>query len=101
MADATPVTKAELKVELNELENRLLQRIEKVETNLLTAFRTWARRSDTRRTPTTILVNNFDERLGNLEEEAADIRDKISRGGADHRSWWSALRYFPVTAGGS
>ncbi|MDQ2841138.1 MAG: hypothetical protein M3Y72_08905 [Acidobacteriota bacterium] len=77
MADATPVTKAELNVELNKVEERLLQRIEKVETNLLTAFRTWARRSDTRQKATSTLVNSFDERLGDLEDQVADLRDKL------------------------
>ena len=65
-------------LERNEkLEERLLQRIEKVETNMLTAFRMWARRSDARQKTTTVLVNSFDERLGNLEDEVADIRDKL------------------------
>ncbi len=63
MADDTPVTRTETETGLNMLEERLLERlneqdnrlpqgIEKSETNLLTAFRTWARRSDTRQKAT-------------------------------------------------
>ncbi len=62
MDESTLATKADLAAQ----ENRLLERIEKVETNLLNAFRVWARRSDTRMKANSILVNSFDERLGEL-----------------------------------
>lgn len=65
------------KDDLNSLEERLLLRIEQAETNLLTAFRTWARRSDTRQKASSALVNSFDERLGDLEDQVADLRDKL------------------------
>ncbi|MGH9609411.1 MAG: hypothetical protein ACRD34_07005 [Bryobacteraceae bacterium] len=51
--------------------------MEKVETHLLTEFRVWARRSDTRVKANTILINSFDERLGDLENQVADLRDKL------------------------
>lgn len=59
------------------LEVRILERIEKSETNLLNAFRSWARRSETRTKANSILVNSFDERLGDLEDQVAEIKDKI------------------------
>ncbi|HEX4807710.1 MAG TPA: hypothetical protein VH325_02195 [Bryobacteraceae bacterium] len=43
-----PATNADLTGAIASLEERVLERLEKVETNMLTAFRTWARRSDTR-----------------------------------------------------
>jgi hypothetical protein len=66
-----------LKIELSALEVRMLERIEKVETHMLTEFRMWARRSDTRQKASTILVNSFDERLGDLENQVAELRDKL------------------------
>jgi hypothetical protein len=45
-SDDAPVTrailKAELKTEIEALEERLLERMEKIETNLLRSFRNWA-----------------------------------------------------------
>jgi hypothetical protein len=43
----SPVTRAELKAELGTLEERMLERIERVETNLLRAFRNWATSAET------------------------------------------------------
>jgi hypothetical protein len=81
--DSAPVTRAELRTELFALEVRLLERIEKVETHMLTEFRLWARRSDTRQKASTILVNSFDERLGDLENQVAELRQaKVSRSSA-------------------
>ncbi|MGH9638713.1 MAG: hypothetical protein ACRD3Y_01520 [Bryobacteraceae bacterium] len=75
--DSAPVTRAELRTELSAIEMRMLERMEKVETHLLTEFRVWARRSDTRVKANTILINSFDERLGDLENQVADLRDKL------------------------
>ena len=88
MNDGTPATKAQLdaleerllektETQLDGLEERLLARLEKAETHLLTEFRLWARRSDTRQKATSILVNSFDERLGDLEDQVSDLRDRI------------------------
>ena len=55
MEENAPGTKAELqtelrdvRVEIHQLEGRLLARMEKTQTNLLIAFRSWPRRSETR-----------------------------------------------------
>ena len=71
MAENDPVTKADLSA----LEERLLERLEKSETNLLKAFRNWAVRFESRFKANEILVRSFDERLLALEERMSDLEN--------------------------
>jgi len=55
------------------MEERLGQRIEKVETKLLTAFHTWSRSMEIRVRSTSSAVSNFDERLSLVEERISEL----------------------------
>jgi len=84
--DDAPVTKAELKTEIGALrteiealEERLLERMEKIETNLLRAFRNWATGSETRMKVNEILVHSFSDRLTAAEERISEIERRITK----------------------
>ena len=68
-SNGIPVTKADLEV----LETRLLERIEKTETTLLREFRRWAISFETRFRANEILVGGFNERLIALEERITGL----------------------------
>jgi len=75
----SPVTKAELKTELGALEERVLERMEKVETNLLRAFRNWATTAETKLKVNDILVRSFDERLNAVEERMSELERRTTK----------------------
>ena len=59
--------------ELAELEKRIMDRIEEMETKLLTAFHDWAHTYELRARGTSTAVNLFDERLGHIEERVSKL----------------------------
>ena len=69
MPEDTPATKADLE----QVRIELLERIEKVETNLLTAFRNWSRGLETRHKVHDILVHSYDDRIAALEERVGEL----------------------------
>jgi hypothetical protein len=71
--DNAPATKADLAATRIEL----LERIEKIETNLLRAFRNWAAGSETRMKVNTLLVNSFDERLTAVEDRLGHVEERL------------------------
>ena len=81
--DDAPITKAvlkaELRTEIDALEERLLERMEKIETNLLRAFRNWATGSETRMKVNEILVHSFSDRLTAAEERISEIERRITK----------------------
>jgi hypothetical protein len=64
-----PATKADLEA----LETRLLERVEKTETNLLREFRKWAISFESRFKANEALVTGFAERMTSLEERVSDL----------------------------
>jgi hypothetical protein len=66
---ADPVTKQDLEA----LETRVLERMERVETTLLKEFRKWAVSFESRFRANEILVSGFSERVGSLEERVTDL----------------------------
>jgi len=61
------------KDDLNALEIRMLERIEKVETTLLKEFRKWAISFESRFRANEVLVGGFNERMISLEERVTDL----------------------------
>lgn len=61
------------KQDLDALETRLLERIERTETTLLKEFRKWAISFESRFRANEVLVNGFNERLIALEERVGDL----------------------------
>lgn len=74
-----PVTKSDLKSEIEALEKRLTYLIERVETSLLTEFHKWSRTYEVRVRGTTTVVHGFEERLGFLEERVSDLERRRDR----------------------
>ena len=70
-----PATKADIR----ELEERLRQFVERIETNLLTEFHKWSRTYEIRARGTTTMVVGFEERLGLLEERVSDLERRRER----------------------
>jgi hypothetical protein len=68
-----------IKADLNALERRILERIEKSETNLLLAFRRWSVSAETHQKVNDLLVRSFDDRLGNLEDRVNDLERRITK----------------------
>ena len=66
----------ELKQYLQDMEQRVYDRIEKTETNLLKAFHKWARPMELRVNGMTTLVTGFDERLALIESRLFDLETK-------------------------
>jgi hypothetical protein len=64
---------AELEKKLGETEARLRANTEKVETNLLTAFHSWARTYEIQARGLNYTVASFGERLGLVEERLAEV----------------------------
>ncbi len=58
---------------VEEIEGRLNARIEKVETNLLTAFHGWARAMEIRVRGVGAVAAGFDERLALAEERISEL----------------------------
>jgi hypothetical protein len=69
MPDSELATKADLET----LENRLLERLERSETTLLREFRKWALSFESRFRATEVLVGGFNERMISLEERVSDL----------------------------
>jgi hypothetical protein len=55
------------------METRLNARIEKTETNLLTAFHGWSRSMEIRVRSVSGMVTGFDERLAHVEERVSEL----------------------------
>ncbi|HTU47036.1 MAG TPA: hypothetical protein VMF91_18385 [Bryobacteraceae bacterium] len=53
--------------------------MEKIETNLLRAFRNWATGSETRVKVNEILVHSFSDRLTAVEERISEIERRITK----------------------
>jgi hypothetical protein len=66
----------ELKQYLEAMEDRLNTRVEKVETNLLTAFHGWARSMEIRVRGVSTVTTGFDERLAHVEERVSELERK-------------------------
>jgi hypothetical protein len=66
----------ELKQYLEAMEDRLNARIEKVETNLLTAFHGWGRSMEIRVRGVSTMATGFDERLALVEERVSELERK-------------------------
>jgi hypothetical protein len=73
MPEDTPATKADLKGAIQDLRTELLERLEKVETNLLTAFRNWSRGAEAHQRVNDILVRSYDDRIAALEERVGEL----------------------------
>ncbi len=69
MSNDGAVTKSDLEA----LENRLLERIERSETTLLREFRKWAISFESRFRANQVLVDGFSERMVSLEERVSDL----------------------------
>jgi hypothetical protein len=69
------VTKAELAAELAATELRLLERMEKVETTLLSEFRKWARSFESRTRVTELTVAGLHERMGLIEDRVSELEN--------------------------
>jgi len=66
----------ELKEYLEAMEHRIDTRIEKSETNLLTAFHSWARAMEIRVRGVSGVATGFDERLALVEERVSELERK-------------------------
>jgi len=66
----------ELKKYLEAMERRIDSRIEKSETNLLTAFHGWARAMEIRVRGVSTISTGFDERLALVEERVSELERK-------------------------
>jgi hypothetical protein len=66
----------ELKQYLVDMEERLNARVEKVETNLVTTFRGWARAMEIRVRGVSSVTAGFDERLALAEERISALERK-------------------------
>jgi hypothetical protein len=66
----------ELKQYLEAMESRTNARIEKAETNLLTAFHGWARSMEIRVRSVSTITAGFDERLALAEERISELERK-------------------------
>jgi hypothetical protein len=66
----------ELKQYLEAMEGRTNARIEKAETNLLTAFHGWARSMEIRVRSVSTMTAGFDERLALAEERISELERK-------------------------
>jgi hypothetical protein len=64
------------KADLDALETRLLERVEKVETTLLKEFRKWAISFESRFKSTDALVVGFNERVVSLEERVMELEQR-------------------------
>jgi hypothetical protein len=67
--NGTPATKSDVEA----LETRLHERIEKTETTLLREFRRWALSFESRFRANEILVGGFNERMISLEERVSGL----------------------------
>ena len=65
--------RADLHGEINELRAEVRTGLERVETNLLTAFHQWAQTYEIRARGTTAAVHEFDQRLGLIEERLSRL----------------------------
>lgn len=66
----------EIKAELEAVENRLLERIERTETTLLKEFRKWAVPIDASLRVNKAYSIGFDERLTSLEDRMNNLEDR-------------------------
>jgi hypothetical protein len=71
-AESNPITRADLE----SLEVKLLERIEKTETTLLREFRKWAVSFESRFRANEILVGGFSERMVSLEERVGSLEQQ-------------------------
>ena len=78
MADV-PVTKADLAAALEASETRILERVERVETNLLSAFRQWSARFETRIGVHTMEIQGLDVRFAMVEERLAELERRVDK----------------------
>jgi chromosome segregation ATPase len=65
--------RADLHGEINELRTEVRSGLERVETNLLTAFHQWAQTYEIRARGTTSAVHEFDQRLGLIDERLSRL----------------------------
>jgi hypothetical protein len=72
----SPVTRSELRSELESQETRVLERIEKTETTLLKEFRKWAISFESKFKANEALIVGFSERLTSVEERLSDLEQK-------------------------
>ena len=83
----SPVTRSELRAELENQETRLLDHIdrvriallehnEKIETNLLKEFRKWAISFESKFKANEALIVGFSERLTSVEERLSDLEQR-------------------------
>jgi hypothetical protein len=70
--DSNPITRADL----DGLEVKFLERIEKTETTLLREFRKWAVSFESRFRANEILVGGFSERMVSLEERVGSLEQR-------------------------
>ena len=68
----------DLKAYLVAMEERLNARIEKTETNLLTAFHGWARAMEIRVRGVSTMSTGYDERLALVEERLSELERRRS-----------------------
>jgi hypothetical protein len=71
-SESNPITRADLEG----LEVKLLERIEKTETTLLREFRKWAVSFESRFRANEILVGGFSERMVSLEERVGSLEQR-------------------------
>ena len=75
----TPNNMPATKADFGALEESLLQRMEKIETNLLRAFRNWATSAETKLKVNDVLVRSFDERLNAVEERMSELERRTTK----------------------
>jgi hypothetical protein len=76
LTEGGKVMDEELKQYLEAMEKRVNTRIEKSETNLLSAFHGWARAMEIRVRGVSGMATGFDERLALVEERVSDLERK-------------------------
>jgi hypothetical protein len=80
--DNAPATKADIAQLRNEVANNkqeVLEAIERVETTLLTEFHKWAHTYEVRARGTSTMVSTFEERLGVAEERISNLERRLPR----------------------
>ncbi|MGH9584022.1 MAG: hypothetical protein ACRD4O_13930 [Bryobacteraceae bacterium] len=64
-------------IELSARKVGIFERLDRLEAEFVAEFRMWTRRFDARQESITVLVSSFDRRMGDLENQVAELRDRL------------------------